>query len=111
VLLLPEIVMVLLTTGNPVKSVPCTLVRVWMLLLANTRVSAPLPAMQPPVAMSVLPAVMASIKSQFTPSTLMVAASAGAWPSAQRSASPPSESRHCRCKARRSLRGSRTSPW
>ena len=45
------------------------------------------------------------------PPTLMVAAKADAWPRAQSSAMPPSERRHRRCRARRTLRGRRASPW
>jgi hypothetical protein len=50
--------------------------KVVVLLAGSTRVSAPLPAGQPPVAVSVLAAVMASAKVQVVPSTLMIAANA-----------------------------------
>src|SRR5215218_2355545 len=79
VLPLPAMVMTLLMTGSPVagRLVLLTVVSVCVLLAGNTRVSAPLPAVQPPVTVLLLAAVMASTSVQF-PLTLIVAASAGA---------------------------------
>jgi len=61
VLPFPSMVIVEVITGNPfAPSVSLfTLVKVWILFVGSMIVSAPLPAGQPPVAVSVLAAVMA----------------------------------------------------
>jgi len=70
----------------------------------STIVSAPLPAGHPPVAVSVLAAVMASTSVQES-LTVIVAADTGDCPRASTRAKLTNGPRHCLCNRRRTQRG------
>src|SRR4051794_27503937 len=80
---LPSIVMLDATVGNargPSRDTGYGSVKRNVVSGGRPMVSAPLPAAQPPLGASVLAAMIASASVQVMPSTVMVAANAGAWP-------------------------------
>ena len=107
----PTMVMALVITGNPVrpKVSLSTVCRVCVLPTGSTMRSAPRPAGHPPMAVSVLAALMASTSVQ-APPTGIVAARPGCCPRASMRAMPARGSRHCRWSARRTRRG-RARSW
>ena len=109
VLPLPSMVIALAITGRPLLPSVVLFTAVRVTFVCRSMMSAPLPAVQPPAAASVLAAVMASASVHVTPSTLMVAAGpiapAGAPFTASSSAISARLRLSWRCQRRRSVRG------